>query len=146
MSRPIKSHIISMTVVNIHKSKFLITLLNHMLHAFDLLNKHDPALNQVAAKIKELISKPEIDGDYLTKLLTKAKMVVEGYDLKLLDRPKNDPIADLPLMLYSIFEELDNVITKKRVMDRISAKGKTASVKAQIEKYCSAIGIEENEK
>jgi len=131
-----------MTTVNIHKSKFIITLLNQMLHAFSILNKSDRSLNQVAAKIKELMDKPEIDGDELAKLLMKAKVIIESYEIKpKSDKPKDDPLADLPLILYSIFEELENIIATQKVMDKISGKTKHATLNKKLEKFCNAIDL-----
>lgn len=104
-----------------------------------LLNKADPAINQVVNHINAfLASTSTVEGEYILEALKKGKDIAASYNIKP-NKSSNEPIINLPDLFFNAFEELDNVIETAKLMTKLSPQNKQARVKERLAKYVKAI-------
>jgi hypothetical protein len=127
-----------MTDLHLTPNTFLFHLLTNLLIGLTALNKDDPSLRQVADKINHCLLGAIISGEELLKTLHQAKEIVSSYGIKPKgDLPSNDPVADLPGILYNAINEVDHLITKEQVMDKISMERKITKIWEKLAAYHS---------
>lgn len=130
-----------MTDISISQNKFLSHLLASLLAGLTALNNHDPSLQQVATKINGYLGAPlKVSGEELLETLHKIKDIVSSYGIQpKSDLPSNDPVADLPGLIYNALNEVDHLITKEQVMDKVSMERKIGKLWDKLATYHSLV-------
>ena len=125
-----------MTVINVSQNKFLTHLLSSIIQGLFLLNKNDPSMRQISKQLNTALLGSASSGEDLLSLLYKLKDIVASYNLKPNgDLPTGNVVDDLPGLLYNTIQELDNEITKEKILDKTSTSKKIASIWQQLIEY-----------
>jgi hypothetical protein len=117
-------------------SKFLSQLLTNLVMGLSQLNNHDPALTQVVAKLNNYRQTPELNGPQLLNDLKHAKELISSYGIHPKKKtPSQDMVIDLPTILYNTIEEVDHLIIKEQVMDKISVERRLTAIWNKLATY-----------
>lgn len=123
----------------IQPSRFLINLFANLTKELTALNTHDPELQKALTQINHALSstQKDIDGEQLLNLMHHIKELVASYDIKPTNKPAQEGPESLPHLLFNIIEELEHLILKEQVMNKMSLSYKIEQVWNKLAQYHS---------
>lgn len=119
----------SETIINIEKNPVLVELLKKLIIALDPISTYDTAIKKLARSILLCSNNPDgCAAETLIECLDAIGTVIKSYNIKVQEGQINNPIQAIPHLLYSARQEVDHLMTIKKV----EGEPKVATIKVTL--------------
>lgn len=106
----------SETIINVEKSPVLVGLIKKLIIALDPLSAHDTSIKKFARSILMCLNNPDgCMAETLVDNLDSLGAIVKSYNIKVQEGNITNPIQAIPHLLYAARQEVDHLMTIKRI-------------------------------
>lgn len=129
----------SETLINIGKSSILVGLLKNLIIALDPLAIHDTGLKRLSRSFYFYLQElDQVPAETLLAELNQIATIIKSYDIKVQEGSVTSSIQAIPHLLYDAIQEVDHLLTLKRIERNDIRLDTTAKLLNQIDQFVKA--------